>query len=350
MEERKSFKDISWNVTEEEYRADPAYSYSTLARFEREGFENLDKLYEKVESPSLTFGSMVDTLITDGRDEFDKKFFIAQFPKIDASIKTNVEIIFDRYSDKYKTITEIPDSLILAVTNETGYQPNYKPETRVRYIKEKGGEPYYNLMFLSKGKQIVTQEDYNDAMDCVHALYNSPQTENYFNENYFDSSIEHLYQLKFKGDFQEIPVRCMADLLIVDHKNKRIIPIDLKTSYKPEYKFFWSFMDWLYNIQARLYWYIIRQNMDKDPYFKDFILEDYRFVVISKGTKNPLVWKYVDTTKTGTLFYGRRQQYKCRDWREIVKELHFYQSNEVKVPTGIQVNLANDIVEWLNKY
>ena len=139
-------------------------------------------------------------------------------------------------------------------------------------------------------------------------------------------------------------------LIIVDHKNKKIIPIDLKTSYKPEYKFFWSFMDWLYNIQARLYWYIIRQNMNNDPYFKDFILENYRFVVISKGTKNPLVWEYPDTVKQGTLFYGRRQQYKCRDWRDIVKELYFYQSNEVKTPVGIQVNSANDIVEWLNKY
>jgi len=349
MEKRKSLKDISWDVTEEEYRADPAYSYSTLAKFEREGFENLDKLYEKVESPSLTFGSMVDTLITDGRDEFNKRFFIAQFPKVDDSVKNNITIIFEQCSNKYNNLLDIPDSIIINITNETGYQKNWKPETRARVLKEKG-EQYYNLLFLSKDKQIVTQEDYNDAMDCVHALYNSPQTENYFNENYFNSDIEHLYQLKFKGNYAGIDLRCMADLLIVNHKNKKIIPIDLKTSYKPEYKFFWSFMDWLYNIQARLYWYIIRQNMNNDPYFKDFILENYRFVVISKGTKNPLVWEYPDTVKQGTLFYGRRQQYKCRDWRDIVKELYFYQSNEVKTPVGIQVNSANDIVEWLNKY
>ena len=348
MEKRKSLKDISWDVTEEEYRADPAYSYSTLARFEREGFENLNKLYEKVESPSLTFGSMVDTLLTDGRDEFNKRFFIAQFPKVDDSVKSNITIIFEQCNSKYNNLLDIPDSIIINITNETGYQKNWKPETRARVLKEKG-EQYYNLLFLSKDKQIVTQEDYNDAMDCVHALYNSPQTENYFNENYFDSSIEHLYQLKFKGIFEGIPVRCMADLLIVDHKNKRIIPIDLKTSYKPEYKFYYSFMDWLYNIQARLYWYIIRQNMDNDPYFKDFILEDYRFVVISKGTKIPLVWNYPDTTKQGELVYGRRQQYKCRDWRTILKELHYYLTTEATVPIGIEFKSANNIVEWLNK-
>ena len=347
MEKRKSLKDISWDVTEEEYRADPAYSYSTLAKFEREGFENLNKLYEKVESPSLTFGSMVDTLLTDGMEEFNKRFFIAQFPKIDDSVRNNVETIF-KYVSGYSNLLEVPDSVIIQITNETGYQRNWKPETRARVLKEKG-EQYFSLLFLSKDKQIVTQEDYNDAMDCVHTLYHSPQTENYFNENYFDSSIEHLYQLKFKGEFEGIPIRCMADLLIVDHKNKRIIPIDLKTSYKPEYKFYYSFMDWLYNIQARLYWYIIRQNMDKDPYFKDFILEDYKFIVISKGTKIPLVWNYPDTTKQGELVYGRRQQYKCRDWRTILKELHYYLTTETTVPIGIEFKSANSIVEWLNK-
>ena len=348
MEERKSFKDISWLVDEPTYRADEAYSYSTLARFEREGFENLDKLYDKVESPSLTFGSMVDTILTDGMDEFNKKFFVAQFPKIDDSVKNNVNIIFEHCSSTYNTILDIPDSIVINITNETGYQKNWKPETRARVLKEKG-EQYYNLLFLSKDKQIVTQEDYNDANECVNILKTSKQTKEYFTDSFFNDDIEHLYQLKFKGEFEGIPVRIMADLVIVDHKNKRIKPIDLKTSYKPEYKFFWSFMDWLYNIQARLYWYTIRQNMDKDPYFKDFILENYEFVVISRGTKVPLVWEYPDTTKTGTLFYGRRQQYKCRDWRDILKELHYYQSNDCKTPIGISTN-KNDIVEWLNKY
>ena len=61
--ERKSLYDISWKVSEPVYRADPALSYSTLSRYEREGFNNLDKLFDRLETPSLTFGSCVDTLI-----------------------------------------------------------------------------------------------------------------------------------------------------------------------------------------------------------------------------------------------------------------------------------------------
>ena len=61
MEIKKSLYDISWKCSEPEYRADPALSYSVLAKYEREGFENLDTLFDRVESPSLLFGSIVDT-------------------------------------------------------------------------------------------------------------------------------------------------------------------------------------------------------------------------------------------------------------------------------------------------
>ena len=82
----KSLYDISWQVSEEEYRADPALSYSTLARYEREGFNNLDKLFDKIETPSLTFGSAVDALITGGQEEFDSKFAVFDIPSIPDSI------------------------------------------------------------------------------------------------------------------------------------------------------------------------------------------------------------------------------------------------------------------------
>ena len=45
----------------------------------------------------------------------------------------------------------------------------------------------------------------------------------------------------------------MPDLLIVNHENKTILPIDLKTSSHEEWDFPKSFVQWNYQIQARLY-------------------------------------------------------------------------------------------------
>ncbi len=68
----KSLKDISWLVDEPTYRADKALSYSTISKFKREGFEHLDTLFDKVESPSLLLGSLVDCLTTDPPEEYER--------------------------------------------------------------------------------------------------------------------------------------------------------------------------------------------------------------------------------------------------------------------------------------
>ena len=61
----RSLKDISLNISEEEYRKMPELSYSTLAKYERGGFNSLSTLFDKVESPSLLFGWL--HCITDNR-------------------------------------------------------------------------------------------------------------------------------------------------------------------------------------------------------------------------------------------------------------------------------------------
>ena len=242
---KKSLKDISWLVSEDVYRADPAYSYSTIAKFDREGFDKLDSLFDKVESPSLLFGSCVDTLLTDGQEAFDERFFVADFPEISDTIKKIVDILFDTYSGTYNNLDEMPNKVIIPIIDENSYQTNWKPETRCKVIKEKGCE-YYGLKYLAKDKTIITTALYQDVLDCVDKLKTSEATKWYFmDDNPFDD-IERLYQLKFKGEYDGIPLRIMADLIIVDYKNKIIYPCDLKTSYKNEWDFYKSFYEWRY--------------------------------------------------------------------------------------------------------
>lgn len=344
--ERRSLYDISWQVNEEEYRADPAYSYSTIARFNREGFENLDKLFDKLETPSLLFGSMVDTLLTDGQEEFDTKFVVAQFPDIPDSIIKIIKDVFREFNLTHRKLEDIPDNEIIMRAASFNYQPNWKPETRAKVIKEKGSE-YYQLLYLSEDKILVNQDDYQDAQDCVNILRNHKYTKWYFEPNNpFDPNIERFYQLKFKGEWKGIPLRCMADLIIVDHKYKVIIPCDLKTSGKKEWKFHKSFIEWNYWIQAQLYWYLIRQNLDKDEVYKGYMLADYRFIVISRNSKKPLVWEYTDTRTTIDCCYGKNRQYICKNWRELVEELYYYLSSRPDYPRGI--NELNNIENWLN--
>ena len=241
----KSLKEISLNITEEEYRQDPALSYSTLSRFQKIGFNNLDSLFDKVESPSLTFGSAVDSLITGGEDEFNERFFVADFPQLPDTIITIVKALFDTFNRTNRTIESIDDKDIITIALLYNYQNNWKPETRAKVIKEKGSS-YYKLLYLSQGKTLLSNDTYLEVLKAVESLQTSLSTRFFFNKtNPFDS-IEKLYQLKSKATLDGIDYRVMADELIVDHITKTIYPIDLKTSSKPEWDFYKSFIEWNY--------------------------------------------------------------------------------------------------------
>lgn len=344
----KELKDIAWNVPEETYRADPALSYSTLSRYEREGFNNLEHLFDKLETPSLTFGSAVDAIITGGQEEFDKGFMVAEFPSVPDSVVKVVKDLFKTFGDVCRSLNSICDSAVIDAAAKVSYQPNWKPETRARVIKEKGAE-YYNLMYVAGDRTILDTNTYQDVCNAVKALKESTSTKFYFAENNpFEPEIERFYQLKFKGEFGGVTYRNMADLIIVNHKEKWIKPCDLKTSSHAEWDFYKSFLQWRYDIQSRLYWAIIRQNMDKDEYFKDFKLLDYDFIVVNRKTLTPLVWTCPFTQSVGTLCFGRNGQIEFRSPFEIGEELHYYLSSRPKVPTGIEETKSNDLRKWLN--
>ena len=347
----KKLSEVAWNVTEEQYRADPALSYSTLSRFDREGFANIDKLFDKQETPSLLLGSIVDTILTDGEDEFNNRFVVAEYPDIPDSIIQIVKALFNEFSVTHRTLESIPNEEVIGFASRFNYQSNWKPETRAKVIKEKGNR-YYDLLYLTIDKTLVSQDMYNDALRMVDALRTSEATKWYFADNNpFEPEIERYYQLKFKATLHDVDYRIMADLIICDHKNKELILCDLKTTGHPEYEFASSFLTWNYSYQARLYARIIAENIKNDPYFKDFKLSNYRFIVVNKTTLTPLVWEFPYTHAIGDIKLENEKGYVriLKDPENIGKELSYYLSSRPNVPIGINEFGTNNIVEWINK-
>lgn len=343
----KLLKDISWNVEEPVYRADNALSYSTIAKFARGGFNKLDSLFERVDTPSLTFGSAVDALSTGGQEEFNNNFLVADFPIVSDSVLKIVKAAFENYKDEYVNLSDIPNEKIIELTELLSYQLNWKPETRAKVIKEQGND-YYSLMYIAGDKKIIDTNTKNLVDMAVDALKTSESTKHYFaDNNVFNNRFVREYQLKFKATLEGVDYRCMSDLLLIDHEKKIVYPIDLKTSSHYEWDFFESFIQWRYDIQARLYWRIIRHNMDKDPIYKDYALDDYRFIVVNKKTLTPLVWLFEDTKAAGTLFYGK--DIKLEDPFELGSMLSNYLNNKPNVPVGIDSVNSNSITKWLNK-
>ena len=336
----KELKDISWQVSEKKYRADPALSYSTLAKYEREGFNKLDHLFDHISTQSLLEGSMVDCLITGSQDEFDELYYVADYPSIGDKEKQIVLTLYDRLHTIYAQFSSIPYEEILSILCKFDWQKNWRDSTRVKVFSERVGS-FYNLIIQADNKTVVDSNTYNRILKMVQTLKTSPTTQGYFADNDPMSSVKRYYQLKFRAKFESVCYRCMADLIIVDYEEKKVYPIDLKTSGHKEWDFQDSFEQWFYMIQARLYWRIIKANMSNDPYFKDFTLEDYRFIVINKESLTPLVWEFPLTRAKGTLIDKEGKEY--RDPFEIGKELQSYLNFRPKVPVGIDRSGINTI-------
>lgn len=347
---RKSLYDISLKITEKEYRADPALSYSTLARYEREGFNNLDKLFDRIETPSLVFGSCVDTLITGNEEEFNQLFMVAELDNnISDTLVIIVKRLFETFKDKYSSLEDIPNDDVISCIEDIQWNNHWLPKTRANKIKEDCAG-YYGLLYIANNRTIISTKTYNEVIKAVDALKTSDSTKFYFEpNNMFDDDIQRFYQLKFKATFNGINYRCMADEIIVFHNKKLVVPVDLKTSSKTEWDFYKSFLEWRYDIQARLYWRIIRDNMDRDPYFKDFKLAPYKFIVANKKTLTPLVWNFRSTEAMGDLTLGKITKIILRDPFKIGEELSHYLKDKPTVPDGISKVSPNQLEDWINK-
>ena len=100
----------------------------------------------------------------------------------------------------------------------------------------------------------------------------------------------------------------------------------------------------MYPIQARLYAAILKANLEKDPYFKDFTIKNYRFIVVNKESLTPLVWEFPLTFAVGDLVNEDGEVF--RHPFTIGKELRGYLDCKPPVPNGINkdgINVINCI-------
>ena len=336
-------------MDESTYRADEALSYSTLSTYERGNqFDSLKTLFDRKESPSLVFGSCVDALITGGQEEFGDNFLVVDLPTLPPSLINICNDLFNVYGGSCKNLSEI-NTQILANTWDKYDGRNWKDTTKANFIIDNGSE-YYRLKFIAGTKTIISNELYTEVLATVRALKESKATKWYFEtDNPFNKDIERLYQLKFKATIDGVNYRGMLDEVIVNHKNKTILPIDLKTSSKSEYNFYKSFIEWGYMWQAKLYTKLLKENISKDDYFKDFTILPYIFIVANRKTLTPLVWEFTESLNTNDFICGKDNRLIYRSPLSIGKELHNYLSSRPKVPNGINIDKPNNLIKWLNK-
>lgn len=345
-----SLKDYSLNISEDAYHAYPAWSHSLIARYAREGFGCIPTLHDKfVPNAAMEFGSLFDSIMTRGRQTLED-YYVMDVSVPEAERKTLDYI--STCTDSTMTFSGMTPKYIFEKANECGYQAKWGEEAKYKHLS-----PYADYYDVKKsGKKIVSQKDWDDAMDMARVFRNDDYLKTIFGTKN-TKDIEYLYQLQFCEEValasgKVVKVKIMPDLLVVNHKDKTIQPVDLKTSTNPGWSFDENFVRMRYDLEASVYSDILSLVIDKDTDLLEYTILPYLFTDISRSDKVAVTFVYPqndDSQRNGFCFTRDGKTYKYKSWMTLLDEILAYEETEAKVPTHISLDGPNNILDLLNK-
>jgi len=353
MDKRKSINDILWQVDEPTYREDPSFHYSMLKDFAKDGRTYVQQLktgnIEDKKSKSLIFGSLVDAMLTDPNklSEFEK-VSDEDIIKLTPTEKKVADYIIEGNKNCPEYIDD-DDEVMMDFDCLDAYSSLKRDTVIKKHVPNV--RAYIKRYYESKSSKLkVSEEDFIDACECKEAILGSTMRK-YFKAQEFEDDIERVFQAKLKWMDPKtgISYRVMFDSLYVDHTHKTIQPNDLKTTSTYEDEFYRTFLFWNYDIQARLYSKVLREVISKDEYFKNFTILPFQFLVVSRHTKTPIIWRYDDYLKPGDLIYQKIDGSRVilRDPLTLASELRYCLERVNPIKNGISLISANSIEYWI---
>lgn len=345
------------SLSEREYRnlkdanGFPIVSYSAISKYLREGFEGYLHLEDREETDSLTFGSAVDTLITEGEEQFNKKFKVLD-NNFTGKSKEVLDCVSTMLIERNKTIdAAIEDDSIIncfyAAFVDVDFYSNRTVESKLRMFFTDG-------VIDSAVKEYIkskTEDDYtiisNDTLEDVLKTVNALKYDKFIGIVFAtDDGLDRIYQAKFVTTINGVEYKFMFDLLIIDHSHKVIMPFDLKTTSKPEYRFPESFLKWRYDIQARLYCQGLNQIVQHSREWAGYKVKPMKFIVVNKNSLTPLMFEFEDSFTKGDIQYGNTV---LEDPFVVGNELNALIRSKATLPPNIVKNGINYLVQLLKK-
>jgi len=338
----KSLKDYSLNISEDQYHAHPAWSYSLIAKYAKEGFSAIPTLHTPMApTPAMEFGSLFDCLITDA-DHVNDRYAVSDMVPTPKE-KEVLDCLLTKTDKKFDLI---PDAIVQAAIEECSYYPKWKYEVQLTHLAEY--KEYYDVR--KSGKKVVSPSDMADARAMADAFLANPYIQSLFGAK--SHSIEHLYQLQLiaklkTSDGNLVPVKCMLDHVVVDHAAKTIQPVDVKTISQPAYDWAENFIRFRYDIQASVYTSVLKAVLNAHEEYKDYTVLPFVFCAISRIDMQPVSYVY-DPCAEDQIDGLSFKEYKYKTWRELLTEIISYEESQAVVPVGISIDDANDIISILN--
>lgn len=333
-----AIEDNSLNCSEEDYRGLHIPSYSLLASIEKYGVDVIQGVKVKFE---LKFGSLVDVMCFEPH-RLDDLFYRGRSVKSPTSTHKKVvdEILANITADiggtqeqmgilgrKRKKQVKITDDLsnyraqILLYAKKHGVLKSYSDDNTFETIVKSSSE-YFKDKITSRGKMLIKPEMWALAQQTATTLQTHPFTAKYFNHK--TPGVDILYQYKFVTDINGRRVKGMLDCLIVNHNEKLLIPVDLKTGEAPVKDFPMLYTSHRYYIQGALYREALKSILENDFDITDYKVKPFEFVYISKSNPyKPMIFIATDEMHEAAMNgFTDKFGYKYKGVNELIEEYY----------------------------
>lgn len=266
------------SFTDEEYKASKCLSYSIIKDVP-DNPEVLITPREEKKEEWFTFGTVVDMLLTESAADIDERIVVNDVIPSDQYKKISDYIIENNLD-----IDNLTDLQIEEVYVNSGSAVNWKTETKKQKMLE-NCKSYVDLLTKNKDKLIITTEMFNEATKVAMVFTTHKWTRNLFAPGLeqVHRNFEILYQFKIKYAYKDLLCKSKIDILFIDHNKKVIMPIDVKTGTDTWRQFVRSAIyKYRYCYQAVLYKEGLKSFVNKIKEFKDYEIDDFRFVYVNR--------------------------------------------------------------------
>ena len=293
-----AIQDHNLKLTEQQYRDLELPSYSMLASIDKQG---LDVVGGVKSSLNLKFGSLVDMMCFDPHKVEDTFYKGATAKPPTTNVKNICDYILQNLDGKVGQIAEDVTPLGRRKSKKiTGKLQDYTKEILDAAVKLKvyknysdqktidtvvnAGKEYFKDKMTSRGKILIKPDMWLLASIAAATLIQHPFTSKYFAQNV--PGVEIIYQYKFDSTVHGMRCKGMLDCLVVNHKAKLIIPVDLKTGESPCKDFPMLYTSHRYYIQGALYREAIYSILSNDFDLTGYAVKPFEFIYISKLNPN----------------------------------------------------------------
>ena len=235
---------------------DKKISFSLLSAI-HSGEEYLKKYLseEGIEGDALDFGRMLHHYFLQ-KDTFFETYYVLPDDLVKPSSKQQEDFanaVIEKLDGKYNTsIAEIYGSIYAS----KGISDTKKEElAKVAYMKLKG---YIDLISRNRNKEQVSSFDWYRIMQYESYVKNHKGLKLIL-DNSSSETVQHFNETEILFDLYGVEAKAFIDKLIIDHINKKIIIVELKThstkfeSSNLKESFTNAILDYYYHVQIALY-------------------------------------------------------------------------------------------------